>query len=662
MLKSAHFVTCSVCSSLLALLPGLCTGVSASEQAEVVVSGKDLSINGYSTIPDGLFGVHAFPMDAAKAEAWGVRGVRQLNWVPKGNPMRPGKHKGIPANVPELIECLWDRYQPALVLTNPKNWQQQLTDLGIAYGSNAATAEHTVRLEFWNEPYLNWAARPGVNYDPRFYETAGVKEGDPVVIRGMETPTEHLVWKQGWWLYRADGAMRDNINMYVKGGLFFGGPFDKNLRRGAKIGEPFSFQKQDMIVKPALVPYDPTQHERASKGNRWWSGKQNGLWYNAMLKTFGQALKDTNPDVKLAGGWGFHMFQGGWSSWRELYKPMLDENIAYLDAIHEHHYGGDTRMVAASYEAVWAYAQGSYQKHLEFWNTEAGGQLDPQRPDVVKPHMEGSKIEKARGAFTYTMRDIMYLLHWSPDKGRFRAAHHPQHNGGDRFAFQLMKPIRGGLIESRSADRNIWSVASRDGMSMALAVHNDANVVDTVATVIHAPNDARIVSAKLLQVQQKADGSGLELKTTPLTVTNPDQWSGELELSGKGSAVVALTLEAQTATREQVTRTQFASADILQQISADKPFRTKIMITEESLAGLSAARIRMAMVGYKGNGTIRVNGSEYSLENGNWLHQQSIDASVLKVGENVIEFSSTGSGYGIWSVALELDQAAVAAQ
>ena len=195
-----------------------------------------------------------------------------------------------------------------------------------------------------------------------------------------------------------------------------------------------------------------------------------------MYQVFGSALKEKHPDIPLAAGWGFNIFNEGWASWRHLYKPLIDSNHQYIDAIHEHHYGGDTRRVAASYEVAYAYTLGKYGKRLEFWNTEAGGHLDPEQPGNARPYNAGGGLTKARGAMTYLIRDIAYLLAKNPDKARFRAAHHSHHtNGGDAAAFRLMAPLRGKLVYSTSNDHGLWHVAVVNEGEFMLLLFNDQN-------------------------------------------------------------------------------------------------------------------------------------------------------------------------------------------
>jgi len=120
----------------------------------VTVTGADLSVNGVDTVPVGLFGVHATPLSAAQAADWGIEAVRRISHLPPAGPTSNG--------VPFTLDCFFDRYQPAVCLTRP-DWREWLTEAGRRYA--AAADPRVCAVEFWNEPYLNWACKPGVNYD-----------------------------------------------------------------------------------------------------------------------------------------------------------------------------------------------------------------------------------------------------------------------------------------------------------------------------------------------------------------------------------------------------------------------------------------------------------------------------------------------------------------
>lgn len=639
----------------------LCLSAAISRTpAEVRVTGERLEVNGIRELPVGMFGVHATQLTPERIEAWGIESIRDVIFVPRPQPRTPGN--GFPASIGHYIECFWDRFHPALQLMNPNGWRQHLETLGREYGEAARNTHFQHRVEFWNEAYLNWASRPGVNYDPQFFEQQGIQEGDRVYIRGQDTPTEHLIWRPGHFLAQYPSGNPVGIMGYVRGSHFQRDPFSP-LMRGANFNERIEFQGQTFQIRQQLVPFDPTQFERADAGNRWWSGQQNRIWYEEMFLVFGEALKAANPDVHLAMGWGFHFNQGGWAAWRELYRPVLEAGIHLVDAVHEHHYGGDTRMVAANYEVVWNWALARHGKKLEMWNTEAGGQLDPERPDVVAARPEGTRMEQARGAATYTLRDILYLMLWSPDKATARAAHEAHLNGGDEFAFRLLRDLRGQLLTTRASRRDIWPVATlTTDEALVLAIFNDQNRAVTLPVEIDIPAPYTLAGpGALRRIVEDTAAQRLAIDETVLPARPGSTfWEGEVEIGPKTAVSIRLPLQGAAGAADDVSGplrkvTQVPMYEKLLTIQAETPFESRIALPEALLASPAAARIRFAMINYRGQGHLEINGHRVAIEPGNWMHSQEIDPAWLQA-ENVLRFVAGGQSYGIWTASIEVDQ------
>ena len=100
-------------------------------------------------------------------------------------------------------------------MTDLTGWRSHLEKVSKAYGDAAKTTGFRHHLELWNEPYLNWASRPGVNYDPKYHKKYGIKQGDAVTISGDDKPTEHLVWKQGHYLMNRKTGGPTDVMGYV---------------------------------------------------------------------------------------------------------------------------------------------------------------------------------------------------------------------------------------------------------------------------------------------------------------------------------------------------------------------------------------------------------------------------------------------------------------
>ncbi len=548
------FLTLSLAAPAIASLL-LCHPVMAdSSLPAVVVTGRALEINGKAEIPRGLFGVHGMDVDEATAGEWGIDSVRVISQNPDGTPGGAGATAG---NL-SVVDCYFDRYQPALQISD-RDWEQRLERLAATYGEKARASKTPHDLEFWNEPYLNWATKPGVNYAPTFYRTDGIKASDPMVLKTSGQAVDGLVWdREIFFVKKPDGNLDFVLTSYIPRDAVAGEPTKLGYGAGTATltdGGQVHLRGKDHDVVKRWSGKDPGQEF-------YWSGPVNERLYNEMFAVFGKKLKATNPDVRLAAGWGISFFNENWEVWKRLIRPTIDKNHAWMDAVHEHHYGGDSRKVAASYETAYAYALGKYGKRLDFWNTEAGGHLDPQQPGNVPSANQGDDRTKAVAAMTYMLRDISYILSRNPDKGIHRAAHQPQINGGDKAAFQLLKPLRGHLIETESRIPGIWCAAASEGATMAVILFNDNNSPKEFPVRLIAPEGTRFAglverrpvlhpAAPFVRIEEtEHDAGGAEATL-------------RLSLDKKNACVLICRLTGIPAFFRVLARKQFVSPDIL---------------------------------------------------------------------------------------------------
>lgn len=428
------------------------TTLSASAPA-ITWDGAFLEVNGQTEIPRGMFGVHATPLDEERREAWGVEMVRMIRHQPDAQPLQPGR-RDLPAGLSQIIECWYDRYQPALMLTDPDRWEERLERLTREWAVNASTVETPVLLEFWNEPYLNWASRPGVNYDGRFFSAENREVGGPVWDRDGEK-IDGLEWTRAIRAVNAAGAPDYLASRYIPGRID---------GRAPEAGDVFDFRGQPRRLEEFWWVRDTEQPE-------FWSGPFNRELYHRMLAVVAPTLKEVNPDLQLLAGWDFHFQQAGWRAWEILHRPLLDRFGPYLDGITEHHYGIDTRFVAASYEVLDSYMRTEHNRVIRFFNTEAGGFLDPEQPNPnARPQYHANTPEEFWGTMTYSFRDILHLLALSPDKAASRAAHAADRSG-DRYALPFLRELRGRLIAVESDDPQIWVVGAYDADRGQIAIY-----------------------------------------------------------------------------------------------------------------------------------------------------------------------------------------------
>jgi hypothetical protein len=633
------------------------TGWLRAEDATITVNAQVVRVNGADEVPAGLFGVHNLSLSDDVVKDWGIESVRFINQHPDGKnavigsthiESAPGGFKKttvLPADLKMAVQCLWDRYQPALCITRA-DWKDYLTGLGKAYGDDAKATGQQQYLEFWNEPYLNWGTRPAVNYDGMYYNLSEAAADAPMKVLATGETIPNLVW---------DHPVFYALNMQDKKVDYVASSF---IPRDSKPGETVTLLRGE----GQATLEDGKEFTLVHRGTRiaalrwsgkdltqkyYWSGTVNRQFYIDMFQVFGTSLKQADPDVKLAAGWGINMFDQSWDCWNLLYRPTIDATHDWLDALYEHHYGGDTRVVAASYEMAYDYALAHYGKRIQLWNTEAGGYIDPEQPGVVKPAAEGDALNKAKGALTYFLRDVIYLVDFCPDKAVLRATHQPQDNGGDEFAFKLLKTLRGKLLETDSSSPHVWSVASLKGSCLTLAVFNDDNAPATLHVQINPPSGmvfGSLVrreigpgSRSALKDGQQTQEPWLAIQETALPPGDkvPDQ-----VCPPKSALVFVGTLNGVTPDLPVQSWDQFASGDVLLNATAEQPAVLKIPIPDQALPGAKAARLRLVLSQSPADLDVKINGASLKLSPGApWIVDVPVDPSLLKT-DNVLTVSA----------------------
>ena len=611
----------------------LCVGARLPA-AEVRVTGELRSVNGTTEIPIGLFGVHATPLTPELVRDWGIESVRVIERSPKGDPVVPGQSPAVPDGIPMVVECFYDRYQPALQLTDP-DWKAKLEKLARTYGANSARLGGVRHVEFWNEPYLNWAAKPGVNYDGAFYDQNDTTPGAPMTLRGQSHPLPSLVW--GRQLMAVNGAGRPD---YLASSYALPLVWKKELAEG----DSYVFRDKTFTMKMLPWGRDPGQ-------TSWFSGPQNSEFYRGMFVPFARALKAADPRVQVVGGWGFHFNQDGWAAWPVLFKPLLDEAAPWLDGLCEHHYGGDTRMVAGNYLTVSAYSRTAHGRDIKFYNTEAGGQLDPEQPGnaAIPVFQPKTDAERLAGS-TYMLRDIIHLLDVCPDKAIARAAHEAVSSGVGP-AFQLLKDLRGRLLCTKTGLPGVWCVASMRGDRLCAVVFNDTAQPSIVPLVVVAPGDAEIRSGRRMWI--KPD---LSLGGEPVTVSG-GVWRTEQVIPAKSAVCWVFDCTPPSRRPAVVKETEFPAAEILRLVTPDMPVTFSVDIPPHVASSARRAHLRFVQSGWSnGKSLCSVNGTKIPLEvRESYTHETAIDPALLKP-HNEMTFSeaSAGKGYRIDTVSLVL--------
>ncbi len=474
------------------------------------------------------------------------------------------------------VDCLGERKQAAFMLHNP-NWRQWFDEFGRAFARNAEKNNYVAHFEFWNEPYLNWAERSRVNYDLKYYNVAEAGVDKPVQIK------------------YGDGSL---------------GP----------VVPHFAWRKDD---KGNWQVYDTSAFT-------FWSGKGNGWLYDQMFGVVAKAIKETNPKVQVIAGWGFRWHEDHWAAWDMLYKPTIDRNIEYIDAIHEHHYQGDTTAMNGSYEVLTAYGMTAHNKWLYSYNTETNDLVDaPARGAIAEP--EAARNAKNYRRMTYNLRDMLYCVYQSPDKAKARAMIHWDHTReGSTICFDLLKNLRGRLIETQSPDRDVWVVASIDGTDpdalppgfemgksgqtytvMVFNNHREAREVNLeidalTGTEMGDPLIETVVVDDAFQLthkkHQETNGTTYAQDKHHITIPGRGVWKVSYSLSGRVKA------EAES----QVLREQYFSKDILEDVRPGKPLKTQVVIPKPAQEGASRAWLRLVVEDVdRGEGVVTISGKRY---------------------------------------------------
>lgn len=604
----------------------------------VELTGWALSVQETTEIPRDLFGVHATRLSVDQAEEWGIESVRVIHVNPKPEPSLPYLPGAAPGTgrIHSVIDCFWDRYQPALQLSSPQTWREELARLARGYGERSARTGHRHVVEFWNEPYLNWATRPAVNYHEAFYEKEGRVEGGPMTIRGMKEPVAGLAWdrprfvvlhpKGGVDYVRtsripAEGQEGETVKLLNM-------PGSVTLREGAEVD----------IRGPVRLRRDWFGKDTGQK--HYWSGPVNSRFYDEMLSVFGPELKKADPNVVLLAGWGFNMFNKDWDPWETLYRPSIDRNHAWIDGLHEHHYGGDTRAVAASYEVAYAYAWGRYGKRLVFYNTEAGGSWDPEQPGGPSPVLKGDGWERARGALTYLVRDIVYMAAKVPDKAKARAAHEAEQSGGEELGFRLLKPLRGRLLESVSHRNGIWSVAAAEGNRVTLVVFNDGGRAVEVPLRLVAPQGTAWTSARMLRVVPPGPEAGGKGRLEEVAWDLPASGREGMVRVGPKAAVVLVMETAGPAVPDRLkVRSHYPCGEVLVRLETGKK-NAGLSLPATALEGVEQAWVRVVAAPGSPLGTVRINGKAVvEGKAGDWIVDHPVPVGILRE-ENGVEWDA----------------------
>ncbi|MCC5828285.1 MAG: hypothetical protein JJU36_02445 [Phycisphaeraceae bacterium] len=547
--------------------------------AQLRVTGRMISINDHDKIPAGVFGGYApyLAREFRPGTQRNLGGPVMLRSPPEG---------GTEAY---MIDCWFDRYASAVLLNNHR-WAESLASWGRTYAQNALDQGVPAHLEFWNEPYLNWANHSARNFQVNFFDVDSAEEGGPVQVRYRVQETD----EDG---NRIRGQFRHEL-----------GPVIPHFR-WRRDGDQWRVE-------------DETQFT-------YWSGRGNGWIYDQMLAALGPAVKEVNPDVQIIAGWDFRWNEDHWAAWDMLYKPTIDRNIDWIDGIAEHHYQGDTTAMPGTYEVLLAYTVTKHDRWIYAYNTETGDLIDaPARGVVDTPEIARAATQYRRAQ--YELRDIIYAIAQTPDKFRARTIIHSGGRDGPtqfaRVAYGMMKNLRGRMVEAHSDDPRVWVVASIDGTDpdamppgepdrrdMVIMVFNDHRTPREFSIELSPPSGMTFAGTARIEnntVDRQTFQIGIDQREIRVS---SDSASLDVQLEERSAWKITLPLKGTVPPEPQVHHRQHFSPTILKPIQRGRPVDFQVELpSERNTAARAWLRIVVEDV-HEGEASVLVNGHEVPL-------------------------------------------------
>ncbi|MFP4106021.1 MAG: hypothetical protein ACLFVU_08015 [Phycisphaerae bacterium] len=653
--------------------------VTPDTEVTVTSDGKLLAFNGTDTIPAAIFG--AFHLTKGHHEKYRLAMNRHIHHEGTGGGPSYGNDV-----THMVIDTVGDRVRPSVRLTH-KNWKDIYESYGKKYGQAAKADGRTAYVEFWNEPYLNWANRNRANFNPNFYDKSKAKEGGPVHIKHDGQVAPHLKWTKDYdappwnWCSEKDwrrgkdakGKVYSTYAIPYSGMNFlYGGKWQPEYHppQNVKNGESYTVKIRGKQVElTAFTPwhiYDETQFT-------YWSSKGMLKFYIEPMKVFFTEVKKANPDVFTIAGWGNRPSEDHWAGFHNLYKPTLDAAPDVIDAVCDHDYGGDPTKMAANYEVICAYMKTEHGRWVYGVNTECASNADPQA-------YSGAGTSKDIGKFTWTLQKILFALDRVPDKARafafFGMGGGFWSDGGEGVAMTLLKNLRGKLVNVRCDDPDIYAVAAIDGTDpqnprpkdmpqrkeLVLAVFNNADTARTVNLQLAIPDGLQGDTA-ILRTPAIKDGKIVIDESKSKLAGRVVKVSRKLPARGIVTVTVPVTGDETKAAR--VARKQVFTDAILHRVTADKPVtQTLTFDTDPSKANRAWVQFVAERLG-EDEGEIVINGKTYTLpsavtpENSPWLRRLPIDPADLsaetKVTIKLADPKSAGFLLGSCGIVVERD-------
>jgi hypothetical protein len=255
----------------------------------------------------------------------------------------------------------------------------------------------------------------------------------------------------------------------------------------------------------------------------------------------------------------------------------------------------------------------------------------------------------------YTIRDILHHLDLVPGKVATRTAHTPRSMPGTLIGLQLLRDLRGRLIETRTSQADLWCVAGLDGKRMTVVVYNDRRGDQSAALHVQAPAGMRFTGARRSWVdvpvdekQNPGEKPHVSLRVHSEAVdAEGDTFQATPDLPGRQAVVWVFDLSGQAPAGPQVTRRQYFARGVLAKLPAGQSAEYQIALPEKQPSAAEAAFVRLTLQHADNARTkVLVNGKPVSLEKtSGWIRRIPIDPKMLKAENTIrIEHQADESG------------------
>jgi hypothetical protein len=651
-------------------LSAVASGTKPPPPATIEVSGRFLDINGTQMLPAGLFG----GFNLKEMEVDGQKLQRTEVYRLAADRMISGEFTPTPITHTVIRVTGGDRGGPSPRLTNPK-WKAEAEAEGQRIGAAAKASGRTAYVEYFNEPYLNWANKNRRSFNPKYFDESQAVEGGPVKILHDETVVPFLHWTKNYdvppwkWCERADWRRgRDEAGKVYSE---FAEPTSWGRKQSSwapethppenvKDGETYTVKigkkgEEKEVKLTAFTPwqiYDDTQFT-------YWSAKGLGMFYNEPMLAFGKAFKEAGGDKAVyIAGWGFRPSENQWAAFDLAYKPTIDAGISVIDGVCDHDYGGSPTKASAYYEVVCAYGMTAHKKWLYGYNTECSGNYDPQAfasaGAAGSPELAGAR---------WVAEKILHALDYVPDKARNFAwfgGGNFFHDDGEGLALRALINLRGRLLAVRNDDPQLYAAAAVDGTDplnprpeklgpgkeLVLAVFNSAPESRQVELSVTAPKGTTL-GTPVVRLLKAESGK-------PVLVEAAET---KLEVGSRDLVVATYPLAGELADVPPVKRTQNFANVILQEVTPAAPIQTTIA----SKPGASRAWVQFVAERLaEGEATITLNGTTIPLPacvtpvNTSWIRRVPVDPALIKSDNTVIVKVSDPSQAGFLLGSLSL--------